>query len=170
MIKVVLKGFGALVTLIAVGLAAWWSIKFAPHIDDINADVLSAEGEYSGDLGGLYRLVLIAETESGIARYASSSAYARLSFETGVIWSLNGFLWHVSIRMLLSEQEEFYLWLKAAKLNQLAQQHFGHPILELPLEERAVVVGMVKSPSVFAPGTDRERERTQKILKAYNAS
>jgi membrane carboxypeptidase/penicillin-binding protein len=126
-----------------------------------------------------YPLAVAGETERGIRTYAIRQAYWSLVAEKVRAGSarrhFSEVLWLTASHIHFDDEEIFGIWVVCSLsrcgngLMDAAEHYFHKQIERMTIEELAGLVALVKSPSLFAPGTDRGEQRKQMILEKYRA-
>lgn len=175
--RALLAVVSALLLAPVIYLLAYFSIEIYPQLEEIDA-MLVAEPEHTSPPPGLYQLALRAETKQGILNYVSKALAHRSAGERESVgaWQLRMMRWYFAVSALYSEHEQFVLWLELAPfergrgLNAASLYFFGKPLSRLTEEELAALVAMVRSPSVFRPGSERSKERVRFLLSQPRSS
>lgn len=113
-------------------------------------------------------IALQEETQLGILRFSAHSLAVDLHdghFRN--FWNLAGLHWHVWLRVLYSDSEIFRIWLSMAPygegrgMNEASEHYFAKSIDKLSCYQIAQLVVMVRSPSMFKPGSTRSEKRIE---------
>lgn len=162
----------------ALALLTWYMASFAPHLRELRS--LAAQGmKVKEDANpAFYSLAVAGETKNLIRSYAVRQAYWSLVAEKGsggtLSWHLDNILWQVASHLHFNEDEVFGIWVECSLygcgrgLKEASLKFFGKPIGTLSEEELAALVALVKSPSIYPPGTPRGEERKHMILKKHH--
>ena len=165
----VMKYIGAiLVFIIAAPLiytTLYFMIEIRPHTESISEKV-GIYNKVTSNLALLEKMAVSEEGQNGMARYVSHSLAVE-NTESGFrnIWHLVGLHWHLWVRVMYSEQEQYALWLalapygKGRGMNEAATFFFNKPIEKLSCHQLAELVVMIRAPTTFKPGSEKTEQR-----------
>ena len=117
-------------------------------------------------------------TQYGISRFVGHSlAVDNIEHGFRNYWHLSGFHWHLWVWIRYTDMETFQLWLAMALygsgrgMNEASMLNFNSKIEELSCNQLAQLVVMVRSPSIFKPGSKRSNKRIKNkdILSVCNS-
>ncbi len=176
MIKIVLYTlFGSLL----LSALTWYFNSYSPYISEIKRTIEISKSEIGNEISDLYKLATIVESKKSIHVYSARTSYYHLSYSkqdvrNNTAWHLNQLLWYVSNDLHFTDEDIFYLWchfslnVNGFGINNASLKYFSKPIQELSIEKQIQIIGMVKAPSIFIPGTDKGSQRTEMLLERYN--
>lgn len=128
----------------------------------------------TGVPGQLYTLAVAAEGKDGIRQFGIKGAYWEIVYKhkrTDIgRWHLGNALWYISSYLHFDDEEMFRMWAnfapyeKGQGLTGSATYYFNKPLADLTTKEYATLVAVVKSPSMFKPGTPRGEERIKRVI------
>jgi hypothetical protein len=174
-LKVMAAGVVAVPVL---GLLIWYMASFIPHLGELKS--LAGQGvKIKKDANpAFYSIAVAGETTNRIRSHAFQQAYWSLVAEkrnSGMLsWHLNNVLWQIASHLHFNNEETFGIWVECSLygcgrgLEEASQKFFGKAINTLSEDELAGLVALVKSPSIYAPGTMRGQDRKRMILEKYH--
>ncbi|HEY8158725.1 MAG TPA: transglycosylase domain-containing protein [Methylobacter sp.] len=172
LLKIMAAGVVAVPVL---GLLIWYMASFIPYLGELKS--LAEQGvKIKKDANpAFYSIAVAGETTNRIRSYAFRQAYWSLVAEKGnsgmLSWHLNNVLWRVASHLHFNKEETFGIWVECSLygcgrgLEEASQKFFGKAINTLSEDELAGLVALVKSPSIYAPGTLRGQDRKRMILE-----
>ncbi|SRR5712692_434138 len=159
----------------AFALCLWYALSFLNHVGELKAIAERGNKSVASVERVLYSLAVAGETKEGLRSYALRQAYASLVFDENPSSMLsrraNDALWYFASNLHLRDQQVFGLWVECALygcgrgLKEAAREYFGKELHNLSERELAGLVALVKSPSIFKPGSERGEQRTNEILE-----
>ena len=161
-LKVFLKSLLALVATACLGLGAGYMRYIWPH----HAEIEALTSAVQPPPPSLYPLAVQAESKAGIGRYAARLLARRFCPDS----RLGLAYWGYVFPALYPEQTRFKLWVRLVPyprgegLEGASRQFYGRPLHELTRPQLAELVVMARSPSYFAPGSERNQRRAQALL------
>jgi hypothetical protein len=165
----VMKYIGAILVVIIIApliyTTLYFLIEIRPHTESIG-EMIEIYNNKSPNLTLMENMAVSEEGRSGMASYVSHSL-AVDNTESGFrnLWHLIGLHWHLWVRVMYSEQEQYSLWLalapygKGRGMNEAAIYHFNKPLEQLSCYQLAQLVVMVRAPSRFKPGSEKSEQR-----------
>lgn len=160
---------------VVTSVGVWYALSFLPHVGEIRAASARGNAAASKVEKVLYPLAVAGESNERIRSWAARQAYWSLVFEesgTNMLgWHANNLLWNVAVRVHLTEQETFGLWVDCAishcgyGLTEASRKYFGKELSKLSARELAGLVAAVRSPARYGPGSERGEERATEILE-----
>lgn len=158
-----------------LALAAWYSFLFLPHLAELN-DISSRGSESVKEIESvLYPLAVAGESREGLRSYAVRQAYYSLVYKDNrgrmFAWHANTILWYGASYIHFNDRELFGIWAQCALsgcgqgLNEVARKYFGKELAAFSERELAGIVAVVRSPTMFAPGTEAGEKRASEILE-----
>jgi hypothetical protein len=165
----VMKYIGAILVVIVIApliyTTLYFLIEIRPHTESIGK-MIGIYNIKSPNLTLMENMAVSEESRSGMASYVSHSL-AVDNTESGFrnLWHLFGLHWHLWVRVMYSEQEQYSLWLalapygKGRGMNEAAIYHFNKPLEQLSCYQLAQLVVMVRAPSWFKPGSEKSEQR-----------
>jgi len=176
-------GFLVVITVTPiVAFLAWYAVFFLPHLNELKAQAKYGQENVLPVKAALYPLAIAAEGEKGIRIGAIRNAYWSVlsrSNEPTVRRHINGLLWMLVSYIHFDEQEIFGIWANCTLLGcdkglpEAARKYYGKPISDMSQRELAGLVVLLKSPTVFRPGSERSEKRIEVIMekvKTHNSS
>ena len=173
-------GVAGLIGAPLAALAVWYSVSFLPHLPELRQ--LAQHGHESVEHAGpsLHSLALAGEGEKGIRVFAMRQAYASLVYQqrrAGMMsWHANNLLWYGASWIHFGAADVFDIWADCAiggcghDLNEAARNYFAKDLSELSEMQMAALVAAVRSPRLFAPGTESGDRRAREILERATVS
>ena len=175
MLKRIMKFVGITILVApAVGLSGYWFICFQPYVYELRKLSLNGTETIKHDRDRIYRTAVASGGEKGIRVWSIRSAYYNLSFKdygkSKLNWHLDNVLWYFGSYLYFNEQQVFGIWIECAfnecknDIANASLKYFGLELYKLSDEQLAELVGSVKAPKVFIPGSERAKERAKIIL------
>lgn len=164
-----MKYIGAILVFIIVAplvyTTFYFLVEIRPHTLSM-AEKIEIYNNISPNLTLMENMAISEEGRSGMARYVSHSLAVE-NTESGFrnFWHLIGLHWHLWVRVMYSEQEQYSLWLalapygKGRGMNEAAIYHFNKPLEQLSCYQLAQLVVMVRAPTMFKPGSEKSEQR-----------
>ena len=150
---------------ISIYTLSYYLIEIRPHDNFIN-EKIKTYSELSKNHLLLEKMAIKEETQNGILRYAAHSlAVDNIKHGFRNYWHLIGLHWHLWIWIRYTDNEIFQLWLAMVPngsgrgMNEASMFYFNSKIEDLSCNQLAQLVVMVRSPSMFKPGSDRSNKR-----------
>ena len=165
----VIKYFGGILAIIIfaplIYTIIYFLVEIRPHTESMS-EKIGIYNNMSSNLTLLEKMAVNEEGRNGIARYVSHSMAVENS-ERGFrnLWHLIGLHWHLWVRVMYSEQEQYALWLamapygKGRGMNEAATYHFNKQLEQLSCYQLAQLVVMVRAPTRFKPGGEQSEQR-----------
>lgn len=165
----------AIIGVPLLGLVAWYSFSFLPHLRDLND--ISSRGNESVKVieSVLYPLAVASESREGLRSYAVRQAYYSLEYKDNpgrtLVWHANNILWYGASYLHFNDREIFGIWAQCALsecgqgLNKIARKYFGKDLASFSEMELSGLVAMIRSPTMFAPSTEAGEKRAAEILE-----
>ena len=143
----------------------YYLVEIRPHINEIE-EKIKIYKKSSLNLTLMENIAVREEGRNGIARFVSHSlAVENTKSGFRSIWHLMGVHWHLWVRVMYSEQEQYLLWLamapygKGRGMNEAAFSHFKKSLDELSCYQIVQLVVMVRAPTIFIPGSKKSEKR-----------
>ncbi len=167
--------FGAIFSVLVLAIGVWYAASFLPHLGELNK--IAARGQESTRQvkNTIYPLAIASESKQGIRTYALRQAYYFLVYQqnrsTMTSWHLNNALWYLASLVHFSEDEVFAIWAECVLadckngLVDAAKKYFEADLNNLSEHDLAALVVLVKSPSRYAPGSERSEQRINELHK-----
>lgn len=157
-----------------VALSFWYALAFLPHLAELKSISTRGTKSIEGVERMLYPLAVSGETKELIRSYAISQAYSTLVHEKkpgrALEWHASRLLWYSASFIHFNEREIFGLWVECALyrceggLKSAARKYYSKELHDLSEKELAGLAAMIKSPSLYAPGTEAGDKRANEIL------
>tara|TARA_Y100000589_G_scaffold203534_2_gene192004 strand:+ start:13136 stop:13675 length:540 start_codon:yes stop_codon:yes gene_type:complete len=157
-----------------VSLSVYWFVCFQPYVHELRKLSLNGTETIKHDHDRIYRTAVAADGEKGIRIWSIRSAYYNLSFKdygkSKLNWHLDNLLWYFGSYLYFNEQQVFGIWIECAfnectnDIENASRRYFGLELSKLSDDQLAELVGSVKAPKIFIPGSERAKERAKIIL------
>ena len=91
-------------------------------------------------------------------------------------WHANNAMWYAASYLHFSDREVFGIWAHCALsgcghgISKIAQEYFAKDLTSLSEREVAGLLGVIRNPDGFVPGTDRAEKRIDKVLAKVKAT
>jgi hypothetical protein len=143
----------------------YFLVEIRPHTVSM-AEKIEIYNNISPNLTLMEKIAVSEEGRSGMVRYVSHSLAVE-NTKSGFrnFWHLIGLHWHLWVRVMYSEQEQYFLWLalapygKGRGMNEAAVYHFNKPFEQLSCYQLTQLVVMVRAPTRFKPGSEKSEQR-----------
>lgn len=158
-----------------VGVAVWYGSSFLPYVSQIKEVLEKSNKDAQPVIDSLYIYAIAAGTEKEIRYWAVRQAYSSLSYSENrtksIYWHADNILWYFASHLHFNNEEIFGLWLSCAisecgkGFHAAARKYYGKELAELSQRELLGLVAMVKSPSIFKPGSESSEKQIELILR-----
>ncbi|MDD2800765.1 MAG: transglycosylase domain-containing protein [Methylobacter sp.] len=170
-----IKASVALIGIPALVVSVWYAVSFLPYLSEINTYAKQGEEIVKDVNPMLYQIAVASETKEGIRSYAMSRAYSDLVYQKNrksmLSWHANNVLWHFASYLHFDDRQIFNIWVACSLrdcglgLKEAAQVYLGKEINSLSVKELSTLMAVVRSPSMYKPGTESGKQRTNQILE-----
>lgn len=157
-----------------VSLSTYWIICFHPYVHEVRNLSLNGIDTIKSDHDRIYRVAVAAGGKKGIRIWSIQSAYYNLYYKDygkgNLKWHLDNMLWFFGSYLYFDERQVFGLWIECAfnectdDVKNASLNYFGLELSKLSNQQLAELIGSVKAPMIFIPGSDRAKERARIIL------
>lgn len=163
-----------------LAMLVWYWVSFLPHLGQLRD--FSARGSQSiKDVERvLYPIALASESREQIRSYAMRQAFYSLVWEkkrSGTLgWHANNAMWYGASYLHFSEGELFGIWTHCALtgcghgISEVARKYFAKDLSSLSEREIAGLLGIVRNPNRFAPGSAAAEKRIDEVLAKVKAT
>jgi hypothetical protein len=173
--KLILRILLIAIAVPSAGLAIWYEVSFLPHVNRMEEMARTGYKEAKPVIDCLHKYAVTAETESGIRQWAIRQAYRSLVYNEKrssiASWHANNALWYLASHIHFNDEDTFGLWLSCSisgcgKGFQIAaKEYYGKALRDLNKRELIGLVAVVKSPSLYKPGSANSENRIEHILR-----
>lgn len=171
-IKIFLVVLTILPLLVAMIIHFYFLVSY---LDQVKTAAKDGASRYAEVESQFHPMLIAAETKEGIRRYAMQSAYLIFAHrqKSKKVWKHLGVItWQLSSYIYLNDQEVYGLWLSCIHsmdcsqgIDRMSRRYLGHDFLALSEADKLWLAVMVKSPTMYAPGTERGEKRRQWLLQ-----